>query len=100
MADQPRPKGTGPIQKGETRNPKGRPKKGNALTDLLAAKLDKAAFVERVIRFAMEENAKDAAPYIKLIIEYLDGKPVQPVTQDGTQHITVSYAEFDSTDPT
>jgi len=83
------------IQKGETRNPKGRPKKGQALSELLAAKLDKDAFVDRLIDFAMNASPKDAGPYIKLIIEYIDGKPVQPIQQDSVNRVIVEYADAD-----
>jgi len=40
------------FEKGKSGNPAGRPKKGNALTDLLELKLDKEKFIEAVIASA------------------------------------------------
>jgi hypothetical protein len=58
---------------GESGNANGRPRKGHTLTDLIEARLDKEAFVQRVIGLAMEGNM--AA--IKEIFERIDGKVTQ-----------------------
>ena len=50
-------------------NPNGRPKKGETLTDILTAKLDKEEFIERLI--ALSE--KDDLSAIKYIFDRIDG---------------------------
>lgn len=56
----------------------GRPKKGEALTDILRQKLDKEAVAEKLITFAME---RDDLVALKYIYDRIDGKPVETVNQ-------------------
>lgn len=51
-------------------NRKGRPKKGNTISDLIEKKLDKVSFVESLIGLAKKGNFQA----IKEIIERIDGK--------------------------
>lgn len=61
---------------GQSGNPAGRPKKGMALTDILAEKVDKEAIAERLIELAMERGDITA---LKYIYDRIDGKPVETV---------------------
>ncbi len=62
------------YKKGESGNPKGRPKKGTALTDLLEAHLDKEKFIKKLCDLAIEDGNVAA---FKEILERLDGRVVQ-----------------------
>jgi len=67
-----------PFQPGHSGNLKGRPKKGQTLTDLLFKKLDKDKFIKRLIELALPDNIKDTDfGVLKLILNYIDGMPVQ-----------------------
>jgi hypothetical protein len=80
------------FKKGEVANPKGRPKKGESLTELMRDFLEqspegqkvtyKELFIKKVYAKAMTEN-NDAA--MKLIWNYLEGMPLQKqdVTSNG-----------------
>ena len=66
------------LRKGQTNNPNGRPKKGNTITELINAKLNKQLFVERLIEMAIPKaKAKTDFQALKLILNYIDGMPVQ-----------------------
>jgi len=96
----PAPKGgnAGSMKKGETRNPNGRPKSGDSITDIAKRFLDgtpegmkkthKEIFFETVYRKAVIE--KDIAA-IKLVWNYVDGMPEQPIkhTGDADNPVTV-----------
>lgn len=82
------------FKPGNNANPKGRPKKGTALTDLLKLKLDRDAFVARVIEHAMSNDPKEAAPYVKLIWESIDGKPQQTIVNHNIDVTALSDDEL------
>ena len=60
-------------KKGQSGNYKGRPKKGQTITDLLMAKLDKEDFTNQIIAGVKRGEYQ----FIKMAWEYLDGKPNQ-----------------------
>lgn len=76
----------GQFKEGNCANPNGRPKKGNCLTELAKAYLDKKKgkktnkdlFIENVYKLAMEGDVA----CIRLIWNYIDGMPVQNVAID------------------
>lgn len=65
-------------KKGQSGNLKGRPKKGETLTDLLREKLPKEAFIEKEINLAMQGDPAAR----KQIWERLDGKVKEQVQID------------------
>jgi len=74
------------FQKGRSGNPAGRPKKGQALTDLLRQRIeDKEAGVsrkEKIIEklIGMAESGDIAA--VKYIFDRLDGRPIEAIKID------------------
>jgi hypothetical protein len=88
------PRPSNPIKKGETRNPNGRPKSGNSITEIAKQFLEqipegqektyKEIFFEKVYKKAVIEG--DIAA-LKLVWNYVDGMPSQPVdiTSKGNQ---------------
>ena len=84
-----------PAKKGEVRNPNGRPKLGNALSDIMREYLDgtintdngeitrKEAFVRAVYARAMKGG--DAAQ--RLIMQHIDGMPVQKIQFEKPEEI-------------
>ena len=69
-------------EKGQSGNPAGRPKKGEALTDVLRDKVDKEAVAEKLISIAMEKGDIVA---LKYIYDRIDGRPVETVNQNVTE---------------
>ena len=72
------------MQKGETRNPSGRPKKGESLSELMrihldaiglgATKSNKELLVEKIFQLAYVNGD---ATFVKMIWNYVDGMPKQ-----------------------
>ena len=77
-------------EKGQSGNPKGRAPKGQTITDLLRQELDRQKFVEALLELCY---AKDLAA-IKLVINYVDGLPVQPVEENSEVKVTVVYEDL------
>lgn len=75
-----------PWKKGQSGNPNGRPKKGEAMTDLLKFKLEtgktKEQVVQRLIDIAMSEDLSIAFQAIRYIFDRTDGKPVETVRNE------------------
>lgn len=68
-----------PIKKGETRNPNGRPKKGETFTDIIQAKVDKESIVKKLEQLAM----KGDVTALKYLVDRCDGTPTQAVKVGG-----------------
>jgi hypothetical protein len=93
-----------PPEKGEVRNPHGRPKKGHTITDLLNEYLESTTFgenqitgkqvlVQKVFQLAVQGDL--AA--LKYCIDRIDGTPIQAirqVDQDGNDQITGITVRF------
>jgi hypothetical protein len=86
------------MKPGETRNPNGRPKKGESITEIAKKFLEdipegqnktyKQLFFEKVYKKAVVEG--DIAA-LKLVWNYVDGMPEQPIkhTGDADNPVTV-----------
>jgi hypothetical protein len=104
-----------PFVKGQSGNPKGRAKKGGTLSDLIRSYLDdpaeqadgstlldatgrlvsrKEAMIGRLYQHAMSTEPKEAVPAIKLIIEYVDGKPQQTIVNHNIDVTALSDDEL------
>lgn len=88
------PQNLTPWKPGESGNPNGRPKKGQAVTDILRETVDKQSLVEKLLELAQEGDL--AA--LKYCIDRLDGKPVETVNQ--TVRNVPEYVGFADTDDT
>ena len=85
------------FEKGDPRiNRAGRPKKGQTLTDLLEAKLDKEDFVQKVINLLNSHLDKGETPpdaLIKYIFDRIDGKPTEKVEVDSDNYVEIVFKE-------
>lgn len=86
----------GKVKKGSVLNPKGRPRKGTALTDLLRAigeeknadgVKNKTLLARKLWEMAIEGNERAA----KIIYDRCEGRPLQSVNVKGDGEITVKY---------
>ena len=66
-------KGSNMFQKGQSGNPAGRPKKGQALTDILKTVVDKRKLAEKLLELAYDGDITA----IKYVYDRVDGKPMQ-----------------------
>jgi hypothetical protein len=105
------------IVKKKSNNPRGRPKRGDTVAELLRLYLGKPAtdkdsqpildatgrpvsrkqaLVDRLYTIATTADAQQAVPAIKLIVEYTDGKPTQTVVQHNIDVTALSDAELEA----
>ena len=75
-----------PFKQGQSGNPKGRPKKGETLTDLLREKIDipktaksKLTRKEKIIETLITMAEAGDVPAIKYVFDRMDGKPVETI---------------------
>jgi len=73
------PTGRGGFRKGESGNPGGRSKKGTTLTDLIAEKLDKKKFIEKLCALSY----KGDITAIKEVLNRIDGKVRETILIEG-----------------
>ena len=72
-------------------NPNGRPKAGTSIRELMSLRLDRNAFVDKVIELAMEGNPTA----LREVLERLDGKIAQGlVGGDGESLISAITVDF------
>jgi len=77
-------------------NRKGRPKKGETLTDLLEAKLDKEDFVNKVVKLVNSYLDKGETPpdaLIKYVFDRIDGKPTEKHEVESDSYIEIVFKE-------
>ena len=65
------------FKPGNCANPKGRPKKGETLTDALAAKLDKDMLADKLLELIEEGNFNA----LKYAYDRIDGRPKETIEQ-------------------
>ncbi len=87
-----------PIQKGEVRNPNGRPKKGFCLIECIKDELEKKPFEsspltnEQLISAALVKMASQGnTKAIDLLMSYTTPKPNQGVIPNGITELTVKW---------
>ena len=89
-----------PFLPGQSGNPNGRPKREAeaAALDTFRKRFNNGSFAE-VLDALMRQDKKGNVAAIKLILEYLLGKPSQEIdlNQDGELKITVEYVKANDT---
>ena len=66
---------------GQSGNPNGAPKKENSITHILAQKLDKDAFTEKLIELALTGDIRA----IQMVYERMDGKMKEELQVEGIE---------------
>ena len=90
------------FQKGQVANPRGRPKKGQALTDLLRAQMDALApdgrpYREHVTQTLMGLVIAGNMDAMKLVFERLEGKvaTIVDMTAEQRVHVILDWGDGD-----
>jgi hypothetical protein len=74
----------GRYLKGTSGNKNGRPKKGTAMTDVLASMVDKEAIAAKLLELA----SKGDVAALKYVYDRIDGTPTQTIKGDGAEPLT------------
>lgn len=74
---------------GQSGNPKGRPPKGETLTDALKEQVDKKAIAEKLCEMAMEGDIGA----LKYIYDRIDGRPIESVDMNHSGGISVTIGK-------
>ena len=79
------------FAKGTSGNPRGRPPKGQSITEMIRSKLDRDRFVSTLLTLAYGGDLTA----IKLVLNYVDGLPTQVIEQQGDLRISVEYQDLE-----
>ena len=93
-----------PFKKGQSGNPKGRPKKEKTLTSMIAKELEKVdvktsngktiSRKEAIARVVTNLAVKGDFKALKMVFEYMDGKPEQRQEIDVTGSMDVALIKI------
>ena len=78
------------FKPGNCANPKGRPKKGETLTDALAAKLDKDMLADKLLAFINDGNFNA----LKYAYDRVDGRPKETIVADVNNRNEVDLSRY------
>ena len=89
-----------PFQKGQSGNPNGRPKLEQSVTNvirrLLSEKQDGKTRAEAIATTLLDLAAAGDVNAIRVVLERVDGKVVQPIEQTGT--LTIDHIDSSTVD--